>query len=338
MENTRYKILLIEDDKLDQMAFKRLVEDENLPYDCTIAGSVSEAHSILGSEQFDVVLSDYVLGDGTGFDVLDSVKDAPIIFVTGTGSEEIAIKAWKAGAYDYLIKDHERNYLKAVPITVENAVKHRRTEARLRLLSHAIVSTNDSVYITDLEDKITFVNRAFCETYGYDEEEILGKDCNILWEGDSAVSDSENAHQAVSGWETGFFHKRKDGSKFPVSLTRSDVKDESGNEVALVVISRDISERMQIENELRTENMQLKKQNRLKNELLTATSGELGTLSAVLKNIICEAQAGTLGEISPKLKENLELIDKNINGLTKVISDFYDMSEIDSDKMKVEAS
>ena len=37
MENIGYKILLIEDDKLDQMAFKRLVKDKELPYDCTIA-------------------------------------------------------------------------------------------------------------------------------------------------------------------------------------------------------------------------------------------------------------------------------------------------------------
>jgi len=37
MDNRKYKILLIEDDKIDQMAFKRLVKDKELPYDCTIA-------------------------------------------------------------------------------------------------------------------------------------------------------------------------------------------------------------------------------------------------------------------------------------------------------------
>ena len=67
MEETRYKILLIEDDKLDQTAFVRMIEDEKLPYDCTIAGSVSEALSALGSEQFDIVISDYMLGDVTAF-------------------------------------------------------------------------------------------------------------------------------------------------------------------------------------------------------------------------------------------------------------------------------
>ncbi len=104
MENIGYKILLVEDDKLDQMAFKRLVKEKELSYDYKIAGSVSEAQSILASEQFDVVISDYSLGDGTAFDVLDFVKNTPIIFVTGAGDEEIAVKAMKAGAYDYIIK------------------------------------------------------------------------------------------------------------------------------------------------------------------------------------------------------------------------------------------
>ena len=71
MDDTRYKVLLIEDDKIDRVAFKRLVEDENLPYDYLIAGSVSEAQNILSSNEFDVVIIDYLLGDGTAFDLLD---------------------------------------------------------------------------------------------------------------------------------------------------------------------------------------------------------------------------------------------------------------------------
>jgi len=123
MENMGYKILLIEDDRLDQMAFKRLVENEELSYDYTIAGSVSEAQSILGSERFDIVIADYLLGDGTAFDILDSVKTTPIMPVTGLGGEEVALKAWRVGACDYLTKDIKRNCLKALTIIVENATE-----------------------------------------------------------------------------------------------------------------------------------------------------------------------------------------------------------------------
>lgn len=335
MENTRYKILLIEDDKLDRMAFKRMLEEEELPYDCTVAGSVSAAKDILSLGRFDVVISDYSLGDGTAFDIIDLALNTPIILVTGVGNEEIATKAWKAGAYDYLIKDHEQNYLKTVPITIENAVKHKRMESRLRLLSHAVVSTDDCVYITDLEDKITFVNRAFCETYGYEEKEVIGKDSNILWNKGPVGADRENTYEAVGGWEVGFFHRRKDGSEFPVSLSRSDVADENGNEVALVVIARDISERMKIETELRTSNQELIKENRLIKELAVALCHQLTEPIAELGNIIADAMRASAVQTDAQLRNGLELADKNINAVTGIIGNFLEVSQIDKDKINM---
>jgi PAS domain S-box-containing protein len=131
MDRTKYKVLLIEDDRIDQMAFQRFVEEEKLLYDYTIAGSVSEASSILDSEKFDIIVSDYLLGDGTAIDILNSVKTTPIVLITGVGDEQVAIKAWKAGAYDYLPKDHGLNYLKALPRAIENAIKHREMEDAL---------------------------------------------------------------------------------------------------------------------------------------------------------------------------------------------------------------
>ncbi len=134
MDSVRYKILLIEDNELDQMAFKRLVKNNALPYDCTVSCSVSEARRVLGTDQFDIIITDHSLGDGTALEVLDLAGNTPVIVVTGAGNEETAIKAWKAGAYDYLVKDVSQNYLKAIPLTVENAVRHNMMEKKLQLL------------------------------------------------------------------------------------------------------------------------------------------------------------------------------------------------------------
>lgn len=262
MENIGYRILLVEDDKLDQMAFLRMVKDKELSYDCTVAGSVSEADNILKSKVFDIVIADYMLGDGTAFDILELANETPVIFVTGVGDEEIATQAWKAGACDYLIKDPQRNYLKAVPVTIENTIKHKKTEERLQLLSHAVMSTDDSIYITDMDDKIIFVNKAFCETYGYAEEELIGKDSNILCQEGPLSADARNIYQDVNVREVGFYHKRKDGNKFPVSLSRSVVKDKNGNEIALVGVARNISERLSVEDKIRTLNQTLLRGNR----------------------------------------------------------------------------
>ena len=337
MEETRYKILLVEDDKLDQMAFVRMVEDEKLPYDCTIAGSVSEALSALGSEQFDIVISDYMLGDGTAFDILKSVKNTPIVLTTATGNEEVVVKAWKAGAEDYLTKDLERNYLRAMPVTVENVIRHKKIKEQVQLLSGAIMSTDDSVYITDTENKIIFVNKSFCKTYGYKKEEVVGKDSNILWIGKPESENTRSVFQVVKGTsQVGFYHKRKDGSIFPVSLSRSIIKDPNGNEVAVVGVVRDISDRILIEDELRAANQELKERDQLKNELAIAISEQLMTPLADLKNIICDARGGALGEISSKLKENLELAEKDINEVIIIVNDFLDISNIDAGGMNLE--
>jgi DNA-binding NtrC family response regulator len=131
----KIKILLIEDDAVDQMAFKRFVSDGQLPYECSIASSVSEAKRILNAGFFDVIISDYMLGDGTAFDILKLDIETPVIIITGAGSEEVAVRAMKAGAYDYIIKDLEHNYLKVFPLTVEKSIKNKKAEERCKILS-----------------------------------------------------------------------------------------------------------------------------------------------------------------------------------------------------------
>lgn len=132
MESPRRTVLLLEDDKVDQMVFKKLVKDEALAYDYAIVASVTGGKELLQSRSFDVVITDYVLEDGTAFDLLDSVNDTPIIFVTRAGDHETAVKAMKAGASDYLIKDQERNYLKVLPAVIETAIMHKNAEKEYR--------------------------------------------------------------------------------------------------------------------------------------------------------------------------------------------------------------
>ena len=338
MENRRYKVLFIEDNDLDQQAFERLVKDEQLPYDYTIAGSVSQAKAIYASEKFDIVISDYALGDGTAFDVLNIVKNTPTVIVTGTGNEEVAVKTWKAGAYDYLVKDLELNYLKALPVTVENVLRHRKMEERVQLLSGAIMSTADSVYITDMENKIVFVNKAFCETYGYEEQEVLGKDSNILWIGkpQGKGAGTRSVFEVInSAWEVGFYHKRKDGSIFPVFLSRSIIKDSAGTEVAVVGVAHNISDHIAMENELRTANQKLERRSLLKSELAVAVSEELKTLMAEVKRVISDAVSGKTGA---SLEENLESAQKNIDNAEGIVDDFIEVSNIDANKIELETT
>jgi PAS domain S-box-containing protein len=310
MEGAKYKILLIEDNEIDQMAFKRFVENNAIPYDCTISSSVSEARHALSTDQFDIVITDHSLGDGTALDILDSAKNTPVIVVTGAGDEETAVKAWKAGAYDYLVKDINENYLKAIPITVENAIRHDMVEKKLQLLSGAVMSTEDSVYITDMQGRIIFVNKAFCKTYGYKEEEIVGENGNILWIGKHQSQNTRSVFQTKtvgSSWEVGFYHRRKDDSVFPVSLSRSNIKDSNGNDVAIVGVARDITERILVEDEIRTASLKLKKRNQLQNQVAIMVTETLQRL----------------------------LAEGNTEVAKRVIGDYLDISSIEADRIEL---
>jgi len=252
MENIRHKVLLIEDDEVDRVAFKRLVEKEVLLYDYSLAGSVSEAKKILSSETFEAIIIDYNLGDGTAFDIFNLVNGTPFVIVTGAGDEEIAVKAMKAGAYDYLIKDVNRNYLKVLPLVIEKAILNKKRENHLKLLSYAIMSINDSIYFTDMENRILFVNNAFYKTYGYDAEDIIGKHCNIFLEDDSSNDDlRNNSSETDKGvWRGETYHKHKNGILFPIYLSRSIIIDEDEKELGIVNIVRDITEKKAIEQRL----------------------------------------------------------------------------------------
>jgi PAS domain S-box-containing protein len=172
MVDERTKLLLIEDDKIDQLAFERFVKSKRLSYDYSIADSVKSAKEAISSENFETIIADYYLGDGDAIDILSMGVDAPIIITTGAGSEEIAVKAIKAGAYDYLIKDSERNYLKVLPATVDNAIRNKQTRD---LLKHAEESYKDlyervpiGLYRTEPGGRILMANPKFIGMLGYD--------------------------------------------------------------------------------------------------------------------------------------------------------------------------
>ena len=133
MESNRIKLLFVEDDKIDQMMFQRFIQKEKLPYDYVMKNSVSAAKLALEKGDFHIILSDYHLGDGTVFDLFGCFpEDIPVVVITGGGSEEVAVKAMKMGATDYLIKDPDGHYLKTLPVTLDKALKAKASERALQ--------------------------------------------------------------------------------------------------------------------------------------------------------------------------------------------------------------
>jgi PAS domain S-box-containing protein len=159
-----------------------------------------------------------------------------------------------------------------------------------------------------MQGKIIFVNRAFCKTYGYKEEEIVGKNGNVLWIGRHQSKNTRSVFQTKtvgSSWEVGFYHRRKDDSVFPVSLSRSNIRDTNGNDVAIVGVARDITERILVEDEIRTASLKLKKRNQMQNEIAMMVTEALQKL----------------------------LADNNIDAAKRLVDDYLDVSRIDAEKV-----
>lgn len=121
----KLSLLLIENDKVDELALLRAVAENKLPYEVSVTRSISEARQILDKQCFDIIVADFNLSDGCAFDLQDDFSDQVVIFITGAGTEEIAAQAFKIGVSDYLIKDAERNYLKLLPNRIDAVMQQK---------------------------------------------------------------------------------------------------------------------------------------------------------------------------------------------------------------------
>jgi diguanylate cyclase (GGDEF)-like protein/PAS domain S-box-containing protein len=182
-EDWPVRVLLIEDDVVDRFAFDRFVRKEGLRYDHVMAASYQEAMGLLESRGFDVVLTDYHLGDGSALDILELELDVPVVVITGAGDEEIAVQAMRAGAFDYLTKDTERRYLKMVQVTIENARRHHLAARRERQLLQALkeseeryalaaAGANDGLWDWDLRSGHLYMSARWKSILGYGEGEL----------------------------------------------------------------------------------------------------------------------------------------------------------------------
>ncbi|WP_460032395.1 histidine kinase dimerization/phosphoacceptor domain -containing protein [Megalodesulfovibrio paquesii] len=280
-------ILHLECDALTRSAFRKFIAANLLPFEVHTACTVGDARRMIMERDVDVVLSERTLEDGTVFDLLEGgpISDVegihappltlPLILATDCGDELTAVRAMRGGASDYIIKDPDHRWMALIPQVAESAVRQHQTQSRYRMLTHALMSITDAVFITNTAQHIIFVNKAFCQIYGFKEDEILGQSASLLRAPAppveaTAETDSRGAIREI-------YHRRKDGRIFPVSLTRSIIHDEKGLNMAIVGVARDISAWKEAEarltNSLKEKEVLLKEiHHRVKNNLQVVSS------------------------------------------------------------------
>jgi PAS domain S-box-containing protein len=240
------RILLIEDD----LAFTALIlaylsEFPNVKLDS--ASTLTAGLEHVRQEPYDAILLDLNLSDSRGVVTLKTVREhaprVPIVVLTSTDEDDLAIQLLQNGAEEYVVKSSVR--LNKLVRVIKVAIERKRVSERLSLLESVVLNTKDAVVIAEskkgtpkTEGNIVFINETFSDLSQYTAEEVIGKPIIPLF----APNEEQSALLDTLG-KTEMSHVRKDGTQISVDVTNFPVVDENGGITHWVYMFRDATER-----------------------------------------------------------------------------------------------
>lgn len=263
MNGKQAKALLIEDDPLYAQAIRGLFMAKGVAFELEWASSLAAGLARLAQNDIDIVLLDLALPDSEGLETFNrirrSVHDLPVIVLTATNNDDIAIQAMQAGAQDYLVKGEINRHL--LQRAMRYAIERQRSESALResqrLIQEIADVTPEIILIYDLdEQRSIYVNRQLSTILGYTTgqlTQLIPKDWiapedyprlealfqQMRLSADGEVSELEyRAKHASSGWrwlhsELTVFARREDGQTRQILITSHDVTERRRAEEAL---------------------------------------------------------------------------------------------------------
>ena len=165
------RVLLVDDD-IELLDIARILLNQKDPdLEIVISSSVKEALEKLEKEEFDIIISDYMMPDSSGLDMLEALRaggdEIGFIVWTGHSNEEVAIKSLNLGADHYILKgDDYKEQLSAIKEVIQkvtkakavvgtSVIKQETASKFIHKLSHDItgISHNIMGYATLLEDE-----------------------------------------------------------------------------------------------------------------------------------------------------------------------------------------
>jgi PAS domain S-box-containing protein len=175
--------VLLVDDEQALLDITKIFLEKDKDIKVTATSSAFDALTLMESDTFQAVVSDYEMPLMNGIDFLKSVKsrgdDTPVIIFTGRGREYVAIDALNNGAAFYLQKGSD--------VTVQYAeLRNMIHQAVQRKQSEQALLTSEERYRAVVESQMElicrfqpdgtylFVNGAFCRYYGRTVDELIG--------------------------------------------------------------------------------------------------------------------------------------------------------------------
>lgn len=343
------RILCIDDEPAALRLRSQILEHAG--YSVVTATTGSEALTKFRSEDFDLVVSDHVLGRGTGtqlaLDLRRLKPDIPILILSGTSEIPADIehadaflsklegpKVFLEKVVDMLAKTRKtgaisRGESHSVSSSMETDLAYEELRASQARLSAIIASTMDAIITIDEEQKIVLFNRAAERIFGYRSQAIIGKPLDIL-----IPEDLRAAHRVhiKSFGETGITSRsmysprtlnalRSNGEQFPIEATISQV--EAAGQKLFTVVLRDLSERKRAEDELRKA-----EKFAVAGRMAATVAHEINNpLETVLNALFLIDQSSSLDSSARELVNTAQEELQRVTQITKLTLGFYRQNE-----------
>ena len=252
----RKTILLVEDDAAHSALILRAFEAHYEKMDVVVVRSLLEARREISRWRPDLLISDLILRDGSGMDLLGDDATAagiPIVIMTCQGDEQSAVKAMKLGALDYVVKTPAslaempraaQRIMREWALGVEHAEAQRILAKREEFFRMMVEHATDVIAIADPDGTSRYTSPAIEQVLGYSPEEFEGQsifdhihpdDTWMLRQAYSEITASPG--QTVS---TTHRHRHRDGTWRVIESVRRMVCDADGNS-KVIVNARDVT-------------------------------------------------------------------------------------------------
>ncbi len=195
-------------------------------------------------------------------------------------------------------------------------------------------NANDIVFTTDLEGKVTSINRATESVTGYGRQEVLGKDIlNFVAEKYRGAAELMVRRKLREDIPTIYSIEivAKDGRRIPLEVN-SRLIFEDGKPAGVQGIARDITERKRIELEWQKASEAAEAANRAKGEFLANMSHEIRT---PLNGVLGMTELALSTRLNEEQREYLTLVKTSGETLLTVINDILDFSKIEAGRLDI---
>ena len=258
------KILLVDDDTEFLEQAKLFLEMNDSSFNVTVCETASNALGKLEDDNFDIIVSDYMMPVMGGLVFLKKIRekgdDIPFIIFTGKGREEVAMDALNLGADRYLQKggDPKAQY-GVLSKEIRQEVDRYRIRKKLREQEEMYKLVTESFYdmitLVDIKkNTIILVSNAVEDLLGYDPEELIGRIFfDILHPEDKDEVYEKLTELIASGDTEGMFNDRvlcKDGGYKWIENRFRILADENSQPDKLLIVARDMTKHGVVTSEL----------------------------------------------------------------------------------------